>query len=502
MIANINETLTPVKTSTDNNKRGLQVYTMSQLMSITGRTESGEMVTGNYDQSIFYLTIPERINIFRLCAPVFSVVSARMNIISGMEFEITADKKHEDKIAAQLKNYRDFIKEIGENPDPRYIVAKAKIQADIMRTLPDCLPDMSNFDKSLLRWKRRIQDANVDQADWIKEWILQPNINDRYDEFIKKIVFDLMIHGAMSIYKEVLNNKVENIYLLPGGTVIPLKNKFISGANAYVQTSSAVTEPMIYFSDELAYANYIPTTARAYGMIPLEALINKVAETLLFDKLMANQADGTKPPEKMVIIANNSPFGDLNKEFELPVDPEEQSRIESKINEPMKNAIMTFSGNDVHVVDLSRENTMSIQMQRQKDIREEVGMVFQATSMEMNLTGSDDVSGRSTAEAQRDIYNSRGILPITNIIEMVYNRDIIPFRFGNGFTMEYSKGKSEIEDLEALQRKVNLGLYSTNELRVDELNESPFEGEEFDKPQGAQTSPDGSPFNPFNFQEQ
>lgn len=502
-IADINETINPVQTGAVGNskdRRGYQVYTISQLMSITGQTKDGERLTGYYDQSVFYLNYDERIQIFRLCTPVNAVVTNRMNVVSGLDFDIIPDKKQEDKISEQLKNYRDFYKEIDGNPDPKYIIAQGAIFQDILRTLPDCLPGLSNFDKALLRWKKRIQSQKSEDADWIKSWIIQPNVNDRFEEFIKKLIFDLMIHGNFAIYKETLDGKVENLYALPGGTVIPLKNKFVGGANAYVQVTNRMDDPQIYFSDELAYANYIPNTARAYGFIPLEALINKIAEDLLFDRLMADQADGTKPPEKMIVIAENSPYGDLNREFTVPLDPDEQQRIEAKVNAPKKNSIMTFSGNTVQVVDLSRENTMPIQMQRQKDIREEVGMVFQATSLEMNLSGSDNVSGRSTADAQREIYFSRGIHPIIKIIEMVYNRDILPFRFGSGWKIEYKTGKNEIEDMEILQRKVNTGLFSVNELRVNELNENPFSDPQYDfPPQGGQSPVDGSQQKPFNF---
>jgi hypothetical protein len=504
-IADVDLTLNPIPNQTGNQtaRRGLNVYTISQLMNITGTTETGENMTGSYEQSIFYLNWDERIQIFRLCSPVNAVVTNRMNVISGLDFDIISDKTNEDRIAQQLKNYKDFFKETEKQTDLKYIVARGKILKTVQETLPDCLPDMSNFEKALLRWKNKIQTQKVHDAEWIKEWLMQPNINDRYEEFIKKLIFDLLIHGNFAIYKEKLNGKLENIYCLPGGTVVPLKTKYVGGVQAFVQVSNRMDQPMIYFADELAYANYIPTSARSYGFIPLEALVNKIAETLLFDRLMADQADGTKPPEKMVIIAENSPFGNLDKEFTVPMDPNEQQRVEAKINAPKKNAIMTFSGNAVQVVDLSRENTMSIQMQRQKDIREEVGMVFQATSMEMNLAGSDNISGRSTADAQREIYNSRGIRPIIKILEMIFNREILPYRVGTGWKMEYDTGKNEIEDLDILQRKVNTGLYSINELRMDEINEPPFAGDEYDKPLSVQAGvtgrePNGSQQSPFN----
>lgn len=500
-IATINDTLQPAIKTKDQNGRGLQIYTATQLRAITGRTETGERITGTYDQSVFYLTLEERLNIFRLCSPVFSVVTSRMNTVSGMEFDVISDKKNEDRIHEQLKNYYDFVNETKSINDPKYIIARAKIIQQIKETLPDCLPDLSNFSKALLRWKRRIQGQKTDKGDEIKEWILQPNLNDRYEEYIKKTIFDLMVHGSLSVYKEKMGGIIENFYLLPGGTVIPLRNKYIGGPTAYVQITSTADEPLIYFQDELSYANYCPTSARAYGYIPLEALINKITETLFFDRLMAEQADGTRPPEKVIIIANNSPFGDMNKEINVPVNEDEQKRIEDKVNEPIKNRVMTFTGNVVQVVDLSRENTMPIQMQREKDIREEVGMVFQATALEMNLAGSENLSGRSTADAQREVYNSRAVKPMIKIIKMIFDRDIIPFRYGPGWKVDYDKGKTEVETLDILQRKVNLDLYSTNELRVDELNEDPFPDEQYDRPTGGNSqSPDGSQQNPFNFQ--
>lgn len=505
-IADIDQVVNPVPGQIGNakNRRGLNVYTLSQLMAVTGTAQDGQRITGSYEQSIFYLNWDERIQIFRLCSPVTAVVTNRMNTISALEFEIVPDKKDEDRIAEQLKNWKEFYQETQGQVDMRYVVARGKILQDIQRTLPDCLPDMSNFSKSLLRWKKKIQDQHVDDADWIKEWLMQPNINDRYEEFIKKLIFDLLIHGNFAIYKEKLNGRIENLYCLPGGTVVPLKNKYVGGVNAFVQVSNRMEQPMIYFADELAYANYIPNSARAYGFIPLEALINKIAESLLFDRLMADQADGTKPPEKMVLVTDNSPFGDLNKEgdIKVPLDPDEQNRLETKMNTPKKYSIMTFSGNNAIVVDLSRENTMGIQMQRQKDIREEVGLVYQATAMEMNMTGSDNTSGRSTSESQEQIYNSRAIKPIIKILEMVFNRDILPYRVGPNWKMQYNSGKNEIEDLDILQRKVNTGLYSPNELRTNELNEPPFPEPEYDRPMaasGGQAPADGSTQKPFNF---
>jgi hypothetical protein len=488
-IAEVNETISMsnvtggINSDKKDEGRGYQVYTMSQLMGISGKAKSGEMLTGYYEQPIFYLSLEERISIYRLCSPVFSVVTSRMNKISGMEWNIVSDKQNEDKIYNKLKTIKQVCDEYEKIKDMTYQVARHKLIQEIQLTLVDVLPDLSNFDKALLRWKRKIQSQTTDRCEWIKDWVMQPNINDKFTDITKKMIFDLMIHGAMSVYKEIVGNKIENVYTLPGGTIMPLKNKFVGGIQGYVQIMLGY-QPQIMFANELAYYNYIPSTARSHGFIPLEALINKISESLLFDKLMADQADGTKMPEKMVIVANPSPFGNTDKEFMIPVNEDEQKRIEQKVNTPKKGAIMTFAGSTVQVVDLTRENTMTTQMQRQKDIREEVGIVFQATPMEMGLAGSENTSGRSTSESQEQIYHSNGVLPIVQILETCWNFDILPYRFGTGYKLEFVASKSEMEEMELMDKKIKTGLYSVNEIRVKDLNEDPFNDPQFDKPQG------------------
>ena len=486
------------------NGRGLMVYSMSQLMAITGRAQDGRHLTMNFDQSIFYLNFDERVSIYRLCAPVNSVVTSRMNLISSIEFDVVSDKKDEERIAHRLKLINGIREDYAQSSDLPSTVAAKLFEKEIKDQLTPygLLPDLSNFDKAMLRWHRAIQQQNVQEGHKIKEWLMEPNMSDRWGEHVKKIVFDLMIHGATAIYKEVKDGRLENFYTLPGGTVIPLKNKYAGGLQAYFQQTNNVDEPLIYFDNELAYANYLPNTSRAYSFVPLEALINMVAESMLFDRLMGDQADGTKPPEKMVVIANNSPFGEFNKETDnlIPIDQAEQKRIEQKLSSPRKNAIMTFTGNTVQVVDLSRENTMEFQHQRQKDITNYVGMVFQASPMEMNLSGGENTSGRSTADAQQDIYRSKGVLPILQIIESLHNRNIIPFRYGPGWKIDYKTMKNDAEEMELLQKKMATNLFSVNEVRKNDLNIEPFPDKQYDVPPGAGSqTPDGSAASPINF---
>ena len=465
-------------------KRGLQVYTLSQIMPATGRGEDGQMLTTGVEQPYFFLTPMQRNEVFKLSTPVFGVVTSRMNRIAGIDFSIVPTKHSEDKIVDELKMMKQVFDEYANSADLKYLTIRARMAQKIRERLPDILPDLSNFGRSLMRWKKVIQNKQLSTGDEIKEWLMEPNNGVTWNDYIKKVVYALLVHGSEATYKQYNGDRLENFDSLPAGTVYRFKSPYFSGVDGYLQIVAGY-EPQIFFAKECMYIQYLPTSAQNYPMIPLEALINKVAEGLLFDRLMAEQADGTKPPEKLVVVTNNqNPFGDFDKPEEIPMNGDEQKRLETKLNEPRKGAIMTFAGNTATVVDLTRENTMAVQSQRQKDIREEVALVFNMSNMEVNLTGSGDVSGRSTSESQQEIEQGKGIIPLLRLIEGAVTKNILPFRYGYGFSFEFVKTQNDKEKEEIDQMRLNNGKVTINELR-EEDNQPTFDGPEFDKPKGA-----------------
>jgi len=467
----------------DNNKRGINIISYSSLMGMTARNKEGGLLTTTVENQYFYLSPEDRVRIAQLCTPVLGIVTSRQNKIASTKFTITNNKKEEDRIAERLKSIYQVYREYQKEQRVDFIVARARLYAILKTELTELLPDASNFNGCLIRWKRRNSQIDVDRNNEIEDWLNEPNANDKWEDFIKKWVFDDHVHGCTALYKETLNGKIENLYILPGGTVVPVKDRYISSLNAYMQIIDGL-EPQIFFNDELSFSQYIPTSMRSYPLVPLEALINKVAETMFFDKLMADQADGTKPPEKVVIISDNSPFGDWDKDLEVPLDPMEQKRVEEKINTPVKGGIMTFSGNKVTVADLSRENTMGIQMQRQKDIREEVALIFNATNQEVNLSGSDYVAGRETSETQERLEHEKGTYPHFKRIERIVSKEILPFRFGWGRIFEFETTKNEMAEIQLETAKIQSGKYSVNEVREMDNLEG-FDKEEYNYPQGA-----------------
>lgn len=475
--------------------RGLNVYQLTELIGVDAQAQDGSRHRVTYEQPIFYLTIDERVHIFKQCAPVFGIISSRMARIAGLDWKVVADSKNEDKQAQILKYMHGIYKDWKDVPDIHARILTNILHQKMRRVLFDLLPDASNFERSLLRWSRMIKHTGEDRAGEIEDWLGNPNPEDDFEELTKKLVFDMMIHGSLSVYKKSHDNVFDSFYALPGGSVIPIKRPVVDGIAAYVQIVDGF-DPLIYYGNELYYSEYLPTTYQAYGMIPLEALVNKVAEYLLFDQLAAQRADQTKPPEKLVVMGDNMPFGALNAQFSmaLPLNVDEQKRVEQIINEERKDAVRVLSGvGQPVVVDVSRADTFQQQAERQRQLKEDIALVFNATNLEANLTGSDNVSGRETSETQSKIDKAKGIGPIVRTLNNLYNdrySGIIPQRFGGGYTFEYDVEIDEIAEIEKLQKKAATGTWTDNELRIED-GRDPIDQEEADLLRSAQPIPQG-----------
>ncbi len=473
----------------DPSMRGINVYTYSDLMGVTGKTQDGSYAYGRYEQPLFNLTVDERINIFRFCSYVLGIVTSRMNRMSALSWDVVPDSKNEDKIVDELRDAKAIFDEYEKADELVSKTVRFQMVRFIRETLKDALNDLSNFDASLVRWRRRIKSKKQDRASEIEDWMFEPNVEDTWEDFIKKYVFDLMIHGSTSVYKEHTElggeYQLDNLYTLPGGSVIPIRNHYVGGSKAFVQIVLGF-DPQIYFTDEIAYANYIPTSARSYGMVPLDALVNKIAESLFFDKLMAEQADGTKPPEKIVVFGDSSPFGDVKKEFNTPLQKNEQKRIETVINEARKNAIRVLSGTgQPMVLDMTRENTMSTQLERQKIIKSDIALVYNMSNVEINETDSGGTSGRSTSETQERIELNKAIIPTAMIVQSMYNRNVIPYKFGSGYKFEFENTKDRMTQLNEYQLMLQTGVWDVNHIRTQEEGMDPYPEEEYNRPQNA-----------------
>jgi hypothetical protein len=492
--------MNPVNSQGQENRRGIQVYTMSALRGVTGKDERGNYITSKTEYPLFYLNAFERNEIFRLSSPVLGIVTSRMQRISALPFHIDPIRDTEDLIADEMKEKKQIFDEFGGSLQMDHLMIRANIFSDLRKDLFDLMPDLSNFNASLLRWKNRIKNRQKKECERIEDWLQEPNAGTTWSEFVKKWIYDYHIHATAVIYKQWQNGDFKNFDVLIGGSVHKLKNPYFSGQDGYIQKVDGMQAQILY-GNEISYAQYIPTSVKNYSMIPLESLINKISESLFFDDNMMRRADGTRPPEKAIIITNNTDMmGAFDKEngaVEIPLDPSEQKRIEEKINTPVKNGIISFSGNTATVVDLTRAETLETQAKRQKDIREEVALVFNMSNMEINLTNSEGTSGRATSETQTEIDQGKGTGPIITAFEEKITRDIITAKFGYGYKLTLERQKTEREE-----KEMDLIKLKTSELTVNELREKydkpTFGDEKYNLPQGeGETIPGENSFNPL-----
>lgn len=474
-----------VEASNLKNRRGITARDPYAVMNRWAVDKDGEVQSAQYQIPLFTLTVDERLAMFQRCAPIFGVVTGRMNRVAGMAWRVVRHKKEEDRIAQVLKENKQIFDEF-DSDDPHDLGIRIKCLKEIFRYLPDVKMDLSNFDNALLRWSRRINSQAEDKCSEIEDWLRQPNQEQTFEDLIKEIVFDLHIHGNAVPYKEVQRGRIENIYCLAGGSTVPVTGQFVGDPVAYLQLTDTL-HPQLYYQNEVEYLRYAPNSNDPYGSVPLEALVNKVAESLMFDERCAEMADGSNQPSKLLAFGDNSVMGAIGEKFDTPMDKNEQKRLEAQINEYRKEAIRIITGHGVPVaVDVSRADTFGQQNERQKMIREEVGVVFGASNMELNLSGSDNTSGRQTSETQEryDLY--KGIFPTIQNLENFWNLRVLPFRYGSGYEFKYDQQDTDAKKIREAGEKLQTGLYSVNEIRTKDLGEDAYPEEQFNRPNGAQ----------------
>lgn len=471
----------------DKNRRGITARDPYAVIDRWAVDKDGEIQSAQYQIPLYTLTVDERLAMFQRCSPIFGVVTGRMNRVAGMAWRVTKHRKEEDRIAQSLKEAKQIFDENKEDiSSPRGLGICIKCMKEIMRYLPDVKMDLSNFDSALLRWSRRINSEAEDKCTEIEDWLRQPNQEQTFEDLTKEIVFDLHVHGNAVPYKEVQRGKIENIYCLAGGSTVPVTGRFVGDPVAYLQLTDTL-HPQFYYQNEVEYLRYAPNSNDPYGSVPLEALVNKVAESLMFDERCAEMADGSNQPSKLLAFGDNSVMGAIGEKFDTPMDKNEQKRLESQINEYRKEAVRIITGHGVPVaVDVSRADTFQHQNERQKIIREEVGVVFGASNMELNLSGSDGTSGRQTSETQEryDLY--KGIFPTIQNLENFWNLRVLPFRYGSGYEFKYDQQDTDAKKMREAGEKLQTGLFSVNEIRTRDLGEDAYPDEQFNRPNGAQ----------------
>jgi hypothetical protein len=138
--------------------------------------------------------------------------------------------------------------------------------------------------------------------------------------------------------------EVENFYLLPGGTVMPLKNKYVGGSQAYVQITKQRRRTAFNFGMSFLCQLH-PHVGEALRFVPLESIDQHDRRGHAFQQAHADQATD-EDAQKMIVIANNNPFAGLEgtASNNYPLNPSEQKPLKTRSHATHKECHYTFTG--------------------------------------------------------------------------------------------------------------------------------------------------------------
>ena len=478
--------------------RGNMIYQYQQTTPVVGIDKRGKFIGADIEFPIYRVTIQQRIEFVKMFAPLHGLISARMQKIASTNYKIMPIKEVEDREADKMKAlyqiYKEFekidVQRLDGNSSPllKYVQMRNNAREKLMDKLPELLPDLSNFMGALMRWKRAIQNVNTERGEEIKDWLDQPKNGISFADMIKKTTFDLHTHGAAALYKQAdSDGRLISFDTLPGGSVYRIKEKHFSQANAYIQIVQGLTN-QYFCPDEVAYMEYMPCSSQSFPIVPMEAILNKMIAYLLYDGEMALQADGTRAPEKILAVARKSvsEFADYDAPPQHSMDKGDQKRLEAKVNEPHRYPVIVVDvkGDVLEVIDIGKENILTLLDTREDKIKQDVAMVLNAMPFELGMSGSDFTSGRENSEAQLEHAYGKGTAPILSLFEDKFTKDILPYRYGYGYRVEFDKAENELDQVELEAKKLANGEITVNELR-QENSKDIFDGDEFNRPQGS-----------------
>ncbi len=449
-------------------------------IGMTGRDFQGNVVSEDLAYPRFLLLPEQRLEIYKKQSAVFSVISNRAGKIGGLEFKVVTKRADEDRQIQYMrmaKQIRDEYLAYDGDDFLTYRMSAKALEMELHKQLPTLLPDLSNFDRALIRWRTMSSIRSSVSTSEIEDRLAKPNKKEGWEDFIKKYVVDFLLHGSAALFKKFESHLVESLHILPGGTVYPVSHPTVNNDDTYIQFVVGI-EPQVMTGYELCVDNYLPNSMTQFGMVPLDALVVEVSTLMLSAGYQAGRADGSTLPSKVVLFGSGPGIDEIGEaRVDNVMDPQRKKRFESQIQQMIKGGILAITGvGTPHVLDLSQDSMSDFVIEYSKELKKMIGLAFGASAMEMNETGSDSTSGRSTSESEERIDMSRAIYPMVKSIESTMTRGVLPQMGGENCLFQLQTGSTEREEMQRLKEMFESGLHTPNEIRQNEMNLEPREG--------------------------
>ena len=484
--------------------QGWALYSSSNLVPRNAVDKHGLERTVGLDYYAYWTTLSpwDSLEIYRLQSIIYSIVTQRAMIFSGMEDRIVPNYKIEDEIVYKLDEHKLILEEIDPEQDP-YEYAKHFFEINKYLHNYYLKTDMSNYDKCKRMFIKSIKRHINRSAQEVLDWLYQPKQGYQIQDFKKQWVIDNLVHGRNVIQRP--NKNFDGFALLPGGTVYKVPDIFVGqhSYERYVQLTygyfgwDTTQRPLYFTSEDLSCGYYIPNSAVTNGVKPLDAVINNVITAVNVDSLLMENSNNEKPPEYLIMVMDNGIEPESIATGSEQVDQIELERLEESVNVKKKDRaikIVKQYGNSAELMNLSKENLISILNPYIDVIRKAISQAFHATPNEMGETDTGGMIAKSGAEQQRELYLNQSIKPLSQMWENQFTHEIIKGRFGIRpltdigidpyWTLKLDTQLSENELLDNAVKMIGLP-YTPNEIR-EYLGKDPINDDSANRLQTAQ----------------
>lgn len=215
-------------------------------------------------------------------------------------------------------------------------------------------------------------------------------------------------------------------------------------------------KPIPFIKDEIVYLSMRPQSRSPYGISPLETVMN------IIDYLSSSVAANRKYWENGMFIGGQIDHPDVN-------DVDEMIKRSEMYSEALKGEqnynkwLLTFGG--TKVTPLAFTNQQMQWLETSEFFGRIVFAIFKITPSELGFT---DGMNHATSNTQSEIYKSKGVQNILNVLEEFINREIIWKHFYDDVEFEFD----HTLDLGDKQTQTNIdhlqltdGVTTINEIR-------------------------------------
>ena len=343
---------------------------------------------------------------------------------------------------------------------------------------------------SVIQCEYNIKSINEDKIvqshiDEVMEFFRSKTWSESWKETLRRLLPDLLLYDCGVLvkvfpkhaYSETLELKKEiapvEIVSRDGRSF--LKNTDLYGyTDKYFQYSwiAPQSKPVAFTKDEIIYMQMRPQSRSPYGISTLEIVKSIV------DYLTASINANRKYWENGMFIGGQIDHPDINDIDEMELRAE-MYKAELKGEENYNKWLLTFGG--TKVTPLAFTNQQMQWLQTSEFFGRIVFAIFKVTPSELGFT---DGMNRATAQVQSQVYKSKGVQSLLDLLEEYINREIIWKHFHEDVEFKFDRSL----DLEDRQKQANIdhlqltdGVTTVNAIRNREGDEV-FSNPIYDEP--------------------